>query len=168
MLRAFFPRALAALVLGVSLLGCSLFDHSDSSTEHAASTREALGTAGDAGATAGGNGGTSGGGGSAPSDAGAADAGAPGCTQNSDCGDGCGVCTSGACSVAGSGGVCRAALDAICDVAETCDGTHKDCPIDTYAAASVVCKPQAGDCDLEDKCDGAGKCTGDAVQAAMT
>ncbi len=163
MFRALLPRAVAALALAVSLLGCSASGRSGGSSEEVSSARLALDGGGDAGPDASPDSGTDSGPGDSGADA-AADSGAPACTQDSDCGNGCGVCTSGTCSVAGAGVVCRAAQDAICDVAETCDGTSANCPSDVVLPNTTVCKPQAGDCDVEDKCDGAGKCSGDAVQ----
>ena len=172
MLRAFFARAAVALTLGVSLLGCSASGHPSGSSEEVSSTRLALDGGGDAGP----DGSTDSG---AP-DSGSADSGSdsgtdgsvgsggPTCTQDSDCGNGCGVCSAGVCSVAPTTVVCRAALDATCDIEEKCDGTNKDCPADAVQPTSLVCHPQTGACDVEDKCDGHGVCSGDAVQPTGT
>ncbi len=176
MLRAFFPRAVAALALGVSLLGCSRSDH-PTGTESVARANEALGSAGEAGDTStGGSGGSSGSSGGSVGDAG--DAGAPGgsggsggapCTQDADCGDRCGVCTTGVCSVAPASTVCKPSKG-ICDQDDFCDGTNKDCPTaDLKFDSSKVCLAKSDLCDLDDVCDGINvDCVGDKKVAPNT
>jgi hypothetical protein len=39
-------------------------------------------------------------------------------------------------------------------VAEICDGVSTACPLDRVKAATEVCRPAAGACDLEEKCTG--------------
>ncbi|OQR82731.1 disintegrin [Achlya hypogyna] len=55
--------------------------------------------------------------------------------------------------------VCRKSVGE-CDVAETCTGTSGQCPVDTFAAATVKCtgKSNGGACDSQDYCDGKGNC----------
>src|SRR5438876_5068022 len=62
--------------------------------------------------------------------------------------------------------VCRAAAG-VCDVAESCDGVHEDCPADAYQAVGAVCRPAAGDCDVAETCDGSAvACPPDVFQPA--
>ncbi|NLH47116.1 MAG: hypothetical protein GX444_00785 [Myxococcales bacterium] len=42
----------------------------------------------------------------------------------------------------------------ICDVAESCDGTHTYCPTDAFASTATVCRPVAGICDVVEMCTG--------------
>src|SRR5581483_4618568 len=49
--------------------------------------------------------------------------------------------------------LCRAAAG-VCDVAESCDGIHDDCPADSVAGAFVTCRPAVGPCDLAETCTG--------------
>ena len=42
----------------------------------------------------------------------------------------------------------------VCDVAESCNGTDNDCPVDGYKPTSFVCRVSVGDCDLPDNCPG--------------
>jgi hypothetical protein len=79
-----------------------------------------------------------------------------------------GECATGACDPAHgcapkpAGFVCRAAAG-VCDVAETCDGTHDVCPADGFADRSKVCRPAAGPCDSPETCTGRdGRCGRDA------
>ncbi|MES1178722.1 MAG: MYXO-CTERM sorting domain-containing protein [Myxococcales bacterium] len=149
MLRALFPRAVAAFALCALVFSCKTETQPASSSEPAASVvSEALGAAGDSSAAG------------ATGEAGAT--GTPACTVDGDCGNGCGVCTAGVCSVAPNTVVCRAAVDATCDVAEKCDGTNKDCPQDAFQPPTLPCHPSLGLCDPEEKCDGAGHCPADA------
>ncbi|KDO16991.1 hypothetical protein SPRG_21930, partial [Saprolegnia parasitica CBS 223.65] len=55
--------------------------------------------------------------------------------------------------------VCRASK-CDCDVAETCNGTSGQCPIDGFASTSAKCsgKSTGGACDAQDYCDGKGNC----------
>ena len=78
--------------------------------------------------------------------------------------DGAGACT----HPAGNAGTeCRASAD-VCDVAETCTGTDTACPVDGFAANTVVCRASAGDCDLADTCTGSSAaCPADAKSTAQ-
>ena len=138
--RALFVRVALLLALCALVLGCSASDHAPGpSSEHVSNRTLAL----DAGA----------------------DAAPPPCTQDSDCGVGCGVCLEGSCGVASTSVVCRAASNATCDIAEKCDGISNNCPVDRVQPATVVCHPKAGACDIQETCDGAGQCPADAFVA---
>jgi len=66
--------------------------------------------------------------------------------------------------------VCRA-KNGVCDIADNCDGTTKDCPTtDAVEPATTVCRAKNGVCDIADNCDGTTKdCpTTDAVEPATT
>src|SRR5439155_1035964 len=63
--------------------------------------------------------------------------------------------------------VCRPAAD-VCDAAESCDGTHNDCPTDTFKPASTQCRAAAGACDLAESCTGSGtSCPADTKSTAV-
>ena len=51
------------------------------------------------------------------------------------------------------GTMCRE-LAGDCDVAEMCDGTSADCPVDAFAPSTTMCRESAGDCDIAEMCDG--------------
>src|SRR5439155_1422629 len=85
------------------------------------------------------------------------------CSSDTDCDDHnpCTVdkCVSGAGGVrfcdnapGNAGTVCRPSAGP-CDVAETCTGTSRECPPDTFAAGTV-CRPSAGPCDVPENCTG--------------
>ena len=63
-----------------------------------------------------------------------------------------GICAPGG-VIQPAGTVCRAAVGP-CDVDETCDGVHADCPADVLAAAGTSCRAAAGDCDVAETCTG--------------
>src|SRR5207249_7838543 len=64
--------------------------------------------------------------------------------------------------------VCRPAAG-VCDVAESCDGVHDDCPADAVQPAGSVCRAVADVCDLAETCDGSDvACPPDAFQPATT
>ena len=49
------------------------------------------------------------------------------------------------------------------DIADYCDGVGNDCPADTYEAATTVCRPWVGLCDVPETCPGDGPdCPADA------
>ncbi|BGP42156.1 hypothetical protein JCM10449v2_006161 [Rhodotorula kratochvilovae] len=49
------------------------------------------------------------------------------------------LCCTSQCQVASNGTVCRAAIDQRCDIAETCDGTSRECPKDEYKSDGSGC-----------------------------
>jgi len=55
----------------------------------------------------------------------------------------------------------------VCDRAESCNGSSKNCPIDLYLAAGTVCRPTAGSCDLvAEACSGSSPaCPDDSATA---
>ena|GEM_PF-2438405 len=63
----------------------------------------------------------------------------------------------GVCATNGPGFACRPAAND-CDVAEACDGTTNDCPLDAYAAAGTPCGTYDAACRFDELCDGAGTC----------
>src|SRR6266404_3654510 len=88
----------------------------------------------------------------------------PNCSTDADCDDH-NPCTVDMCAT-GAGGarfcenmpgnagaVCRASVD-VCDAAETCTGTSRDCPPDQLASAGTVCRASAGPCDAVETCTG--------------
>jgi len=101
------------------------------------------------------------------------------CSSNTDCDDH-NPCTVDTC-VSGTGGVkfcdnapgnagavCRPAAG-VCDVPETCTGTSRECPPDTFAAPGSVCRPSAGACDPPETCTGtSASCPADAKSPAGT
>jgi hypothetical protein len=47
-----------------------------------------------------------------------------------------------------------------------CDGKGAACPADGFAAATVVCRASAGDCDVAETCTGkTAACPADAIRA---
>src|SRR5919198_2789830 len=103
----------------------------------------------------------------------------PNCSADTDCDDHnpCTVdmCATGAggakfCeSVPGNAGaLCRASI-AVCDAAETCTGTSRDCPADQYASSTTVCRASAGPCDAVETCTGSSAtCPPDSFQSSAT
>ncbi|HOW50790.1 MAG TPA: choice-of-anchor Q domain-containing protein [bacterium] len=71
-------------------------------------------------------------------------------------------CTTGACCDGchfRSGTVCRPAVDAECDIAETCTGSSPTCPPDEFEPIATPCGDQtSAPCDDADACDGNGAC----------
>src|SRR5207253_45981 len=66
------------------------------------------------------------------------------------------------CTGASQGGACDN------DAADHCTGTSNAC-VDAYQAATVTCRPSAGQCDVAEMCTGAsGTCPADAFQSATT
>ncbi|HLY37868.1 MAG TPA: hypothetical protein VKU61_07520 [Candidatus Binatia bacterium] len=64
-----------------------------------------------------------------------------------------GSCCTAICQFRAPGEVCRAAVDPVCDVAETCTGTTGPCPADQVASTATACS--VGDpCTAQDHCDG--------------
>ena len=71
------------------------------------------------------------------------------------------ICESGVCvdKFIAQGTVCRGEKQgSSCDVAEECDGTSKECPIDAFKSDDVVCRgvSEGNVCDKEEKCTGSG------------
>jgi hypothetical protein len=62
--------------------------------------------------------------------------------------------------------VCRS-VDGACDLAETCDGSSKDCPEDGFQLGTV-CRSSAGVCDVAETCVGDPDCPLDAFLPAST
>ena len=103
----------------------------------------------------------------------------PNCSLDTDCNDQ-NPCTVDKC-VSGTGGVkfcdnapgnagtvCRPSAGP-CDVAETCTGTSRECPADTFAAAGTPCRASAGVCDPPETCTGtSASCPADAKSPAGT
>src|SRR5437764_1710752 len=103
----------------------------------------------------------------------------PNCSSDTDCDDR-NPCTVDKC-VSGTGGVkfcdnvpgnagtvCRPSAGP-CDVPETCSGTSRECPADTFVAAGTVCRASAGVCDPPETCSGtSASCPADAFVAAGT
>ena len=58
--------------------------------------------------------------------------------------------------------VCRANAST-CDVPERCTGSSPVCPSDVYEPAGMPCN-DGNACSQGDECDGAGICTGDAIE----
>ena len=158
MLRAFFARAVAVAAVCATVLGCSASDRAGSAgEEHVSTHSEALEAGADAGADSG-------------TDAGDGGVGAPPpCVTDADCGNGCGVCAAGVCSVAASTVTCRVAVAGGCDVAEKCTGTNKDCPPDVFSDNTVVCHAANGICDPAVTCTGtSATCPGPNFAPATT
>src|SRR5207244_3484517 len=101
------------------------------------------------------------------------------CSSDTDCDDR-NPCTVDRC-LSGTGGVkfcdnapgnagtvCRPSAGP-CDVAETCTGTSRDCPPDTFAAAGTPCRASAGVCDPPETCTGSSAgCPPDGFQSSST
>lgn len=68
------------------------------------------------------------------------------------------TCLAGACqdNIVAGGTECRAPAGE-CDVAESCDGIAKACPLDGFVAGGTVCTDEGNDCTA-DECDGSGAC----------
>jgi uncharacterized repeat protein (TIGR01451 family) len=89
------------------------------------------------------------------------------CSDPNTC-DGSGTCLDNhepnttPCAGASQGGVCDD------DGADHCAGSSDSC-VDEYEAASVVCRSDTGQCDVEELCTGtSGSCPADAFEAAST
>src|SRR5438552_3699687 len=103
----------------------------------------------------------------------------PNCSTDADCDDH-NPCTVDTCAT-GTGGtkfcdnapgnagtVCRASAG-VCDVAETCTGTSRDCPADGVASATTVCRASAGPCDVAESCTGSSAtCPADSFKSTAT
>src|SRR5207247_6666527 len=87
----------------------------------------------------------------------------PSCSNDSQCDDQ-NPCTVDQCvssggtrfcrSTAGNAGaVCRPSAG-VCDAAEVCSGTSRECPADTKQPAGTVCRPAADQCDVAAVCTG--------------
>lgn len=91
------------------------------------------------------------------------------CSDNAKC-VGSGVCSKGVCvgSPAAAGTVCRASTG-LCDQAETCDGSHTGCPVNTLSPPGTVCRAAAGVCDAAETCSGqVRRCPADKPKPAGT
>src|SRR5213593_2211662 len=103
----------------------------------------------------------------------------PNCSTDADCNDH-NPCTVDTCAT-GTGGtkfcenapgnagtVCRASAG-VCDVAEACTGTSRDCPADGLASTTTVCRASAGPCDMAENCTGSSaSCPADSLKSAAT
>jgi hypothetical protein len=70
------------------------------------------------------------------------------------------------CTIRPAGQTCRPSAGD-CDVAETCDGSNPTCPMDGFAAPSVVCRAASSgmECDFSETCTGTGpSCPTDVPQ----
>jgi len=81
-------------------------------------------------------------------------------TSGEQCDDGNtvdGDCCSSTCTIESAGTVCRAAVDPICDVVETCDGVSPSCPADVTTPDGTTCTDTDA-CTTGDQCT-SGMCT---------
>ncbi len=78
--------------------------------------------------------------------------------------DGAGACPADAFEPAAT--PCGDPTDNICTDPDSCDGSGVCLRHD--AANTVVCRPDAGDCDIEERCDGNGVCPNDSFEAPGT
>ncbi|MFP6580218.1 MAG: hypothetical protein VCC02_10525, partial [Myxococcota bacterium] len=74
--------------------------------------------------------------------------------------DGVGACPADGFETAGS--ACGDGTDTLCDSADSCDASGS-CQAN-YAAISVECRADAGDCDVAETCNGAGACPVDELE----
>ena len=64
-------------------------------------------------------------------------------------------------------GVCRSSAGP-CDAAESCDGTHNDCPADAFQPSTATCRASAGACDGAELCTGSSAaCPPDAKRTGI-
>ena len=103
----------------------------------------------------------------------------PNCTADSDCDDR-NPCTQNLCAT-GTGGTkfcdnppgnanteCRASTG-VCDVAEKCTGTDRDCPADGFAPATTTCRAATDTCDAAENCTGSSAtCPTDGFASSST
>src|SRR5881628_2617321 len=67
-----------------------------------------------------------------------------------------------------AGTVCRASAG-VCDVAETCTGTSRDCPADGFPSATTICRASADACDVAETCTGTSTtCPADGLAPVTT
>lgn len=79
-----------------------------------------------------------------------------------------GAAVDGTCSPSAKTYICRPSLG-ICDLAESCDGTSIDCPLDKAEPTMKECRASAGPCDVAEVCDGvSGACPADKFIAPST
>ncbi|MDC3962843.1 hypothetical protein KEG38_54010, partial [Polyangium jinanense] len=84
------------------------------------------------------------------------------------CSKAAGATVDGTCAPLAAGTSCRASAG-VCDVAESCDGVAKDCPMDAKIATGTECHASSGECDVAETCDGAtNDCPADAIAADGT
>jgi len=99
------------------------------------------------------------------------------CHDTAECDDGL-ACTEDLCDTEGThtcintvrdaGTECRPAAGE-CDVAEECDGSAPDCPVDAFAPSDRLCRDAAGSCDESEHCTGSTvACPADDFQPAGT
>src|SRR5262249_30213645 len=85
------------------------------------------------------------------------------CCENT-CGDGhtndCQACSvamggsaDGSCTPIAAGHTCRDSAG-MCDVAEVCDGTSRDCPSDGFQPETTTCRASVSVCDVAETCTG--------------
>ena len=103
----------------------------------------------------------------------------PNCSTNADCNDN-NPCTTDTCAT-GTGGtkfcdnvpgnagtVCRTSTG-VCDTAESCTGSSRDCPADALASNTTVCRGSVGPCDAVESCTGtSATCPADTFQSTAT
>lgn len=80
------------------------------------------------------------------------------------------VCNAGVCpadALVVNGTECRAAIDPLCDIPESCDGVTPTCPADVTVADGTECRTAAGLCDSAETCS-SGLCPADARQPEGT
>jgi hypothetical protein len=79
-----------------------------------------------------------------------------------------GATANGTCATLPTTHTCRVSAG-LCDLPETCDGTHNACPADQLAPSTTVCRPSTGSCDAPETCSGSSKaCPADTVAPAGT
>jgi len=79
--------------------------------------------------------------------------------------DGAGACPANAFEPADT--ACGSSSDTDCDNPDTCSGTANTC-LANNEPVTTVCRADAGECDVEEKCDGAGACPADGFEPADT
>ena len=79
--------------------------------------------------------------------------------------DGAGTCVD---RKKAAGIVCRA-VNGLCDLAEACNGTTNDCPVDAFKTVGTSCRASAGQCDVAETCPGtSGACPADVFASNTT
>jgi hypothetical protein len=78
--------------------------------------------------------------------------------------DGAGNCPANSFEPAGT--ACGSASDTVCDNPDTCNAAGS-CVVNNEPT-TVVCRADAGDCDVAEFCNGSGGCPADSFEAAGT
>ena len=78
--------------------------------------------------------------------------------------NGAGACPADAFEAAGT--ACGSTADTTCDNPDACNATGA-C-LSNLEPATTICRADAGECDVAERCDGAGACPADAFEAAGT